>query len=85
MPKTRPPYAAEFRQQIVDLVRAGRTPEDMAASHASGTRLPFAPTASHRRRNIRPWSGPGRTGTRLGRVRRSSANCIGSDRELGAA
>ena len=30
MPKTRPPYAAEFRQQMVDLVRAGRTPEDLA-------------------------------------------------------
>ena len=24
MPKTRPPYAAEFRRQMVDLVRAGR-------------------------------------------------------------
>ena len=23
MPKTRPPYAAEFRQQMIDLVRAG--------------------------------------------------------------
>ncbi len=30
MPKTRPPYSAEFRQQMVDLVRAGRTPEDLA-------------------------------------------------------
>jgi hypothetical protein len=30
MPKTRPPYAAEFRQQMVDLVRAVRTPEDLA-------------------------------------------------------
>ena len=30
MPKTRPPYAAEYRQQMVDLVRAGRTPEDLA-------------------------------------------------------
>ena len=30
MPKTRPPYAAEFRQQMVELVRAGRTPEDLA-------------------------------------------------------
>ena len=30
MPKTRPPYAAEFRQQMVDLVRAGRMPEDLA-------------------------------------------------------
>ena len=27
---TRPPYAAEFRQQMVDLVRSGRAPEDLA-------------------------------------------------------
>ena len=25
MPKTRPPYPPEFRQQIVELARAGRT------------------------------------------------------------
>ena len=30
MPKTRPPYAPEFRQQMVDLVRAGRDPQDLA-------------------------------------------------------
>ena len=30
MPKTRPPYAAVFRQQLVELVRAGRTPGDLA-------------------------------------------------------
>ena len=30
MPKTRPPYAAEFRRQMVDLVRSGRTPEALA-------------------------------------------------------
>ena len=30
MPKTRSPYAAEFRQQMVDLVRSGRAPEDLA-------------------------------------------------------
>jgi transposase len=30
MPKTRPPYSPEFRQQIVELVRAGRRPEDLA-------------------------------------------------------
>ena len=29
MPKARPPYAAEFRQQMVDLVRSGRAPEDL--------------------------------------------------------
>lgn len=30
MPQTRPPYPAAFRQQMVDLVRSGRTPEDLA-------------------------------------------------------
>ena len=30
MPKTRPPYPAEFRRQMVELVRAGRDPADLA-------------------------------------------------------
>ena len=30
MPKTRPAYAPEFRQQMVELVRAGRTPRELA-------------------------------------------------------
>ena len=30
MPRTRPPYSPEFRQQILDLVKAGRTPNDLA-------------------------------------------------------
>ncbi len=30
MPKTRPPYAPEFRRQMVDLVRRGRDPQDLA-------------------------------------------------------
>jgi transposase len=30
MPKTRPAYPAEFRRQMVDLVRAGRDPSDLA-------------------------------------------------------
>src|SRR5690349_21805498 len=30
MAKTRPPYALEFRRQIVELVRAGRTPEELS-------------------------------------------------------
>jgi len=29
MPKTRKPYAPEFKQQMVDLVRTGRTPEEL--------------------------------------------------------
>ena len=37
MPKSHPPYAPEFRRQMVDLVRAGRTPEDLSGE--------FEPTA----------------------------------------
>ena len=27
MPRTRPPYPSEFREQMVELVKAGRTPK----------------------------------------------------------
>ena len=37
MPKTRLPYSPEFRRQMVDLGRAGRSPEDLARA--------FEPTA----------------------------------------
>ena len=30
MPRTRPPYTPEFRQQMIDLVRNGRDPHDLA-------------------------------------------------------
>ena len=30
MPQSRPPYPAEFRRQMVELVRAGRTPEELS-------------------------------------------------------
>jgi transposase len=30
MPKTRPPYSPEFRQQIVELVRSGRNPTELS-------------------------------------------------------
>jgi transposase len=43
MPKTRPAYPPEFRRQMVDLVRAGRDPEDLAKE--------FEPTAQ----SIRNW------------------------------
>ena len=31
MPRSRPPYPAEFRQQIIDLARAGRSPAELSA------------------------------------------------------
>ena len=34
MPKIRPPYPAEFRQQMLELVKAGRTPAEL--SHEFG-------------------------------------------------
>lgn len=43
MPKSHPPYPAEYRQHIVELVRSGRTPEDLARE--------FEPTAQC----IRDW------------------------------
>jgi transposase len=30
MPRSRPPYPPEFRQQMVELVRAGRSPEELS-------------------------------------------------------
>lgn len=30
MPRTRPPYSPEFRQQMIELVQAGRTPEELS-------------------------------------------------------
>ena len=43
MPKARPPYPAEFRHKLIDLVRAGRNPEELARQ--------FEPTAQ----TIRNW------------------------------
>ena len=37
MPRSRPPYAPEFRQQMIDLVRSGRNPESLSRE--------FEPTA----------------------------------------
>ena len=37
MPRNRKPYPPEFRQQLVELVRAGRTPEELSRE--------FEPTA----------------------------------------
>ena len=37
MPRSRPPYSSEYRQQTVDLVRGGRTPDSLSRE--------FEPTA----------------------------------------
>ena len=33
MPRSRKPYPPEFRQQMVELVRAGRTPEELSREY----------------------------------------------------
>ena len=43
MSKTRPPYTPEFRRQMIDLVRAGSSPDELARE--------FEPTAQ----SIRNW------------------------------
>lgn len=43
MPKTRPPYPPEFRSRLVELVRSGRRPEELARE--------FEPSAQ----SIRNW------------------------------
>ena len=43
MPRSRPPYAPEFRRQMVELVRTGRSPEELSRE--------FEPTAQA----IRNW------------------------------
>ena len=43
MPKSHPPYPEEFRQQILELIGVGRTPDELAAE--------FEPTAQ----TIRNW------------------------------
>ncbi len=37
MPKTRPAYPPEYRTQILELARAGRTPEELAAEFEPST------------------------------------------------
>jgi transposase len=44
MPRTREPYPPEFKRQMIELVRAGRTPEELARE--------FEPTAQ----SIRNWA-----------------------------
>jgi transposase len=67
MAKTRPPYTPEFRGQMIELVRAGRSPEELANE--------FEPTAQ----SIRNWVGraecdAGRRGAGLTTAEREELN-----------
>ena len=56
MAKTRAPYAPEFRRQMVDLVRSGRDPDDLARE--------YEPTAQSIRNWVAGAGAGGRTGDR---------------------
>ena len=67
MAKTRPPYSPQFRRQMVELVHAGRSPEELAQE--------FEPTAQ----SIRNWVGQancdgGRRGNGLTTAEREELN-----------
>ena len=48
MPKSHKPYPRELKARLIEMVRGGRTPEELAEK--------FEPTAQ----SIRNWGGPGR-------------------------
>ncbi|MQA91959.1 MAG: transposase [Gemmatimonas sp.] len=68
MPRTRPPYPAEFREQMMEMVRAGRTPEELAAE--------FEPSAE----TIRQWVKKAERGE--GKVGRSDGAIVSEREEL---
>ena len=75
MAKTRPPYTPEFRQQMVELVHAGRSPEELAQE--------FEPTAQ----SIRNWVGrancdAGRRGNGLTTTEREELNQLRLERDI---
>ena len=67
MPKTRRPYAPEFRRQMIELVRAGRDPEDLARE--------FEPTGQ----SIRNWVA--QAGRSEGRREETGAGASSAERE----
>jgi transposase len=56
MGKTRHPYSSEFRQQMVDLVRSGRTAEELSRE--------FEPSAESIRNWVRQSGGPPQGGAK---------------------
>ena len=80
MPKTRPPYPAEFRRQMIELVRAGRDPTDLArefepSAQAIRNWVAEADRSEGRREVARPTADPSLTGVErdeLVRLRREN-------------
>jgi hypothetical protein len=55
MPKSHRPYPPELRQRIVELVRKGRSPEELAPGVKQAARCSIAPPIrEHTHRHTRP-------------------------------
>jgi len=82
MPKSRRPYPLEYRQRIVELVRAGRSPESIAREFE-----PTAPCIRNWVRQAERDTGGGRDGlttderTELQRLKRENAT-LREEREI---
>ena len=66
MAKTHPPYAPEFRRQMVELVRAGRTPDELSREFEPSAQAirnwVAAADRSEGRQSARPAPAPDRAG-----------------------
>ena len=54
MPRYRTAYPPEFRRQMVDLVRSGRTPEELAREFEPTGIFPIAATKADRGHRVGP-------------------------------
>src|SRR5712671_3554715 len=81
MPRTRPPYSPEFRRQMVDLVRAGRNPDDLAREfEPSGHSIRAWVAQADRNEGRREEAAPGLTAferDELSRLRRENKQLRG--------
>jgi len=76
MPKTRPPYSPEFRRQMVDLVRAGRDPVDLAREfEPTSQSICHWVTQADRQEGRREAKGDAAERDELARLRHENSSC----------
>jgi transposase len=58
MPQSRPPYAPEFRRQMVELVRSGRSPEELGRAYEPSAQAirNWVAQAGHDQAKVIPWA-----------------------------
>jgi len=79
MPKSHRPYAPEFRRQMVDLVRSGRTPEALSREFEPTAQAIWNWVRQADRDEGRQHDGPSNAEReKLTRLRRENRNCARS-------